>query len=239
MSKRILADIKNVKEQETKSLRIYYSPNSEDITKGRALIFGPGGSPYEDLPIFLDIQYPSDYPFSSPKVKFLTYDGATRFHPNLYIEGKVCLSILGTWQGPSWTSVMNLRTVLLSILGLLDNEPLLHEPGYATSKGALVSTTYTEFIQFRSLKYIVNCIQGWLEGTASYMNLIDDFEEAWVEELPLIWENTRRRLEVLAAKPPVLWNRIVYSMSGQSNYPELLATLNEMKPKFEGKGFKI
>ena len=134
---------------------------------------------------------------------------------------------------------MNLRTVLLSILGLLDNEPLLHEPGYATSKGALVSTTYTEFIQFRSLKYIVNCIQGWLEGTASYMNLIGDFEDAWVEQLPLIWENTRRRLEVLAAKPPVLWNRIVYSMSGQSNYSELLATLNEMKPKFEGKGFKL
>jgi ubiquitin-conjugating enzyme E2 Z len=167
MSKRILADIKQINEQETKNLRIFYAPNSENAMKGLALIFGPGGSPYEDLPIFLDIQYPSDYPFSSPKVRFLTYDGETRFHPNLYIEGKVCLSILGTWQGPSWTSVMNLRTVLLSILGLLDNEPLLHEPGYATSKGALVSTTYTEFIEFKSLKYIVNCILGailWVGG---------------------------------------------------------------------------
>ena len=239
MSKRILADIKNVNEQETKSLRIYYAPNSENITKGRALIFGPGGSPYEDLPIFLDIQYPSDYPFSSPKVKFITYDGVTRFHPNLYIEGKVCLSILGTWQGPGWTSVMNLRTVLLSILGLLDNEPLLHEPGYATSKGAVVSTTYTEFIQFRSLQYIVSCLHGWLNKTPSYMNLLNDFEEEWTNALPQIWENTQRRLEVLAAKPQISWPNIVYSMSGQSNYPELLAKLNEMKQKFEEKGFKL
>jgi ubiquitin-conjugating enzyme E2 Z len=239
MSKRILADIKNVNEQETKSLRIHYSPNGEDITKGRALIFGPGGSPYEDLPIFLDIQYPSDYPFSSPKVKFITYDGITRFHPNLYIEGKVCLSILGTWQGPGWTSVMNLRTVLLSILGLLDNEPLLHEPGYATSKGAVVSKTYTEFIQFRSLQYIVSCLHGWLNKTPSYMNLLNDFEEEWAEALPQIWKNTKQRLELLAAKPQVSWPSIVYSMSGQSNYPELLAKLNEMKQKFEEKGFKL
>jgi len=239
MSKRILADSKNFNEQETKSLRIHYSPNGENITKVRALIFGPGGSPYEDLPIFLDIQYPPDYPFSSPKVKFITYDGATRFHPNLYIEGKVCLSILGTWQGPGWTSVMNLRTVLLSILGLLDNEPLLHEPGYATSKGAVVSKTYTEFIQFRSLQYIVSCLHGWLNKTPSYMNLLNDFEEEWAEALPQIWKNTKQRLELLAAKPQVSWPSIVYSMSGQSNYPELLVKLNEMKPKFEEKGFKL
>jgi len=239
MSKRILADIKQINEQETKNLRIFYAPNSENAMKGLALIFGPGGSPYEDLPIFLDIQYPSDYPFSSPKVRFLTYDGETRFHPNLYIEGKVCLSILGTWQGPSWTSVMNLRTVLLSILGLLDNEPLLHEPGYATSKGSLVSTTYTEFIEFKSLKYIVNCIQGWLEGTPSYMILIDEFEDIWAEAMPLIWENTRKRLVVLAKKPVVVWNRIVYTMSGKSSYAELLEKLDAMKPKFEEKGFKL
>jgi hypothetical protein len=25
-----------------------------------------------------------------------------RFNPNLYINGKVCLSLLGTWSGPSW-----------------------------------------------------------------------------------------------------------------------------------------
>jgi hypothetical protein len=25
-----------------------------------------------------------------------------RFNPNLYSDGKVCLSLLGTWSGPGW-----------------------------------------------------------------------------------------------------------------------------------------
>lgn len=37
------------------------------------------------------------------QAKFLTTgSGSVRFNPNLYQCGKVCLSLLGTWQGPSW-----------------------------------------------------------------------------------------------------------------------------------------
>ncbi len=37
------------------------------------------------------------------QVQFLTTGGGTvRFNPNLYNCGKVCLSLLGTWSGPSW-----------------------------------------------------------------------------------------------------------------------------------------
>ena len=37
------------------------------------------------------------------QVQFLTTGGGTvRFNPNLYHCGKVCLSLLGTWSGPSW-----------------------------------------------------------------------------------------------------------------------------------------
>lgn len=39
-----------------------------------------------------------------------------RFNPNLYAEGKVCLSLLGTWSGPGWVpGVSSLAQVLLSI----------------------------------------------------------------------------------------------------------------------------
>ena len=31
-----------------------------------------------------------------------TAGGRVRFNPNLYDCGKVCLSLLGTWSGPSW-----------------------------------------------------------------------------------------------------------------------------------------
>jgi hypothetical protein len=44
-----------------------------------------------------------DYPQKPPKVQFLTTGGGTvRFNPNLYESGRVCLSLLGTWDGPSW-----------------------------------------------------------------------------------------------------------------------------------------
>lgn len=46
-----------------------------------------------------------------------------RFNPNLYANGKVCLSILGTWDGPSWTPGMTLSSVLLSIQTLLSATP--------------------------------------------------------------------------------------------------------------------
>lgn len=35
-----------------------------------------------------------DYPLKPPRVKFIQHTGH-RIHPNLYVEGKVCLSILG------------------------------------------------------------------------------------------------------------------------------------------------
>lgn len=31
-----------------------------------------------------------------------TSGGNVRFNPNLYQQGTVCLSLLGTWGGPSW-----------------------------------------------------------------------------------------------------------------------------------------
>jgi hypothetical protein len=47
-----------------------------------------------------------------------------------YVDGKVCLSILGTWSGPGWAPVQTLMSVLLSILSLLSAAPYHNEPGY-------------------------------------------------------------------------------------------------------------
>lgn len=40
-----------------------------------------------------------DYPWKPPRVKFIQHTGY-RIHPNLYVEGKVCLSILGYVSSP-------------------------------------------------------------------------------------------------------------------------------------------
>ena len=62
-----------------------------------------------------------DYPQVPPQVCFLTTGGGTvRFNPNLYPCGKVCLSLLGTWAGPSWVPGQStLLQVLVSIQSLI------------------------------------------------------------------------------------------------------------------------
>ena len=222
-TKRLLMDIKNIKSEDMESMRIYYNPVEENIQKGTALFFGPEGTIYQDLPIFLELDFPYDYPFVSPKVKFVTSDGKTRFHPNLYIEGKVCLSILGTWNGPSWTSVMNLRTVLLSIMGLLDNEPILHEPGYTNYKGTQKSRDYSSFVEHACICYIVNTIERFSKNET--YPCLAQFKEEWLHELPNIYKNTLSRLIRLAAEPIKIWSSVVYNMSGTSHYSEMLQKL--------------
>ena len=47
-----------------------------------------------------------------------TGNNKIRFNPNLYNNGYICLSLLGTWRGDSteaWTSRSNALQILLSI----------------------------------------------------------------------------------------------------------------------------
>jgi ubiquitin-protein ligase len=99
----------------------------------RALIIGPEGTPYANGCFFFDIFIPFNYPAVAPKVKLRTTGGGqVRFNPNLYANGKVCLSLLGTWAGPGWVSNQStLLQVLISIQSLiLVPDPYFNEPGY-------------------------------------------------------------------------------------------------------------
>lgn len=88
-----------------------------DIMK--ILITGPEDSPYQNGCFEFDLFFPSTYPFSPPKLTFLTTGaGEVRFNPNLYQDGKVCLSILNTWEGrpeEKWNPYCSLLQVLVSI----------------------------------------------------------------------------------------------------------------------------
>ncbi|MCO5561078.1 hypothetical protein L7F22_014699 [Adiantum nelumboides] len=70
----------------------------------RALIIGPKDTQYENGVFLFDILLGATYPDKPPKMHFLTTTGGkVRFNPNLYKNGAVCLSILGTWNdGPGW-----------------------------------------------------------------------------------------------------------------------------------------
>ena len=112
---------------------------SADVRRVKAIIIGPDDTPYTDAPFLFTVLFPNNYPFSPPKVKLLTTGGGTvRMGPNLYADGKVCLSILGTWEGPSWLPCHNLGTVLLSIQSLLSRDPARNEPGHEAAPHAEV-----------------------------------------------------------------------------------------------------
>ena len=133
--KRILnKDIKEISNQNLNSLGIYIQFNEDNFLEAKAMIVGPKDSLYEGGFLFFNINFPKNYPFSPPDVTYVSRNNI-RIHPNIYVGhgtggyGKVCLSILGTWSGPKWTSIMDITTVLLTIQSLLDNNPLHHEPG--------------------------------------------------------------------------------------------------------------
>ncbi|KAH7094116.1 ubiquitin-conjugating enzyme/RWD-like protein, partial [Auriculariales sp. MPI-PUGE-AT-0066] len=79
----------------------------------RSLIIGQENTPYEDAPFMIDWMLDSDFPHTPPKAHFLSWtNGNGRVNPNLYEEGKVCLSILGTWAGEaseSWSASTSRR----------------------------------------------------------------------------------------------------------------------------------
>lgn len=72
----------------------------------KALIIGPDNTPYENGCFIFDILLGPAYNQSPPQVKIVTtLGGKYRLNPNLYAEGKVCLSLLGTWSGEWLVSV--------------------------------------------------------------------------------------------------------------------------------------
>ena len=64
----------------------------------RALLSGPVDTPYALGLFAFDLFCPPEYPSIAPLVHLATTAGGTvKFNPNLYADGKVCLSLLGTF----------------------------------------------------------------------------------------------------------------------------------------------
>ena len=146
--KRLLHDVKTIYKSPLHDNGIYYSHDQNDILKGYALIIGPRDTVYDSGCYLFEFHYPTDYPFKPPKVTFKTNDGFTRFNPNLYKNGKVCISLLNTWQGEQWSSCQNISTILLNLVTLLNNTPLLNEPGVTTRHQDY--DNYTKIIRFQN-----------------------------------------------------------------------------------------
>jgi baculoviral IAP repeat-containing protein 6 len=126
------------------------------------MISGPKDTPYHNGLFEFHAYFPDTYPNIPPNVLINTTDnGKVRFNPNLYSNGKVCLSLLGTWngtKGESWISDLStFFQVIISIQSLiLVEEPYFNEPGYekdmTTENGKKKSKEYNNNIQYETTR---------------------------------------------------------------------------------------
>jgi len=151
--KRLLKDIKDIYKEPLHDQGIYYIHDEKNMKKGYAVIFGPNDTLYQYGAYFFSFCYPDDYPFSPPKLKYFTNDGYTRFNPNLYRNGKVCISILNTWKGEQWTSCQTTRSVLLTLITILHNKPLLNEPGFKEDNKSF--KPYNDIIKYKNYEVAI------------------------------------------------------------------------------------
>ena len=97
--------------------------DKNDMFRWQATIMGPPGSPYENGIFFLNVRFPSDYPFKPPKCIFTT----RIYHPNIDRDGLITLDIL--WD--QWSPALSISKVLYTIRSLLKNpnpdDPLVCE----------------------------------------------------------------------------------------------------------------
>eukprot|EP01119_Soliformovum_irregulare_P016147 TRINITY_DN463_c0_g1_i1.p1 TRINITY_DN463_c0_g1~~TRINITY_DN463_c0_g1_i1.p1 ORF type:complete len:692 (-),score=204.00 TRINITY_DN463_c0_g1_i1:151-2226(-) len=144
---------------------VFLRVDEERIDVMRALITGPEGTPYENGCFQFDIYCPSEYPKGPPLVNLQTTGGGSvRFNPNLYNCGKVCLSLLGTWEGGTnekWNEkTSTLLQVMVSIQSLIFVEqPYFNEPGYEsdmnTPHGKQQSQEYNDVIRLGTLRWAI------------------------------------------------------------------------------------
>lgn len=106
----------------------------------------------------------SSFPNAPPHLFFHSWtNGQGPCNPNLYEDGKVCLSLLGTWpgddKGETWSNSSTLLQIIVSLLGLvLVKEPYYNEAGYEARIGSveyqIPSALYSERVFLISRHFI-------------------------------------------------------------------------------------
>jgi ubiquitin-protein ligase len=155
-NKRILHELLEISKNNYEG--IYIGECNEQFDKWEVLIMGPSDTPYEWGYFFFLLEFPEQYPHKSPRVTFKTTTSNIRFNPNLYSNGKVCLSILGTWHGPietKWNSGRTAIEVLLQIqTHIFIPDPFYNEPGMG-SRPITDSIKYNLIIEFHKFDYAI------------------------------------------------------------------------------------
>jgi ubiquitin-conjugating enzyme E2 Z len=220
--KRILKDINDLDKNNLNSHGIYHYIYNDDIYDLKVLMIGPSDTPYEFGYYFFTLKMPKDYPFNPPKVSYCTQNGKTRFNPNLYTNGKVCLSIINTWSGPRWSSCNTISTVLLSIQALVfTSDPLHNEPGFEKEKG-IRNINYNILLTYENFKTAIHKMIVNPPMTFEYFNSITI--KHFIENYEKIMEKVESNMD----KNEKSYFLNFYNMSDKLNYIGLKKNLSDL-----------
>ncbi|CAF0920742.1 unnamed protein product [Rotaria sordida] len=140
--RRLMRDLRDLTQNPVEGINA--APVSADnIFQWNAILDGPGDSLFEDASFVLTLKFPQDYPNHPPDVKFVT----KVFHPNIYMDGSICLDILQQ----RWSASLDVSTLLVSIRSLL-TDPNPASP--ANSEAAMLYQNHRRDYERRVREYI-------------------------------------------------------------------------------------
>ena len=121
--KRLQTELKQMIEDPNYLYSVF--PNKDNFFKWNVILIGPPDTIFEGAVIKACIEFPKEYPNKAPQFKFIT----PLYHPNVYTDGKVCISILHEgidefgYESISerWNPSQSVNCILISILSLLSS----------------------------------------------------------------------------------------------------------------------
>ncbi len=155
----------------SKESAIFFRSDTDNMNVFKFLIIPNEDTPYKYGCFVFDVFMPHDFPNVPPQVSHATSKKNNfRFNPNLYSDGKVCLSLLGTWGGQSQSEKWippnadgtgsTLLQLILSIYSMVFREdPWYNEPGrergIANAETNSTAIAYNKEIRDGTIKYAI------------------------------------------------------------------------------------
>lgn len=105
---RLLAEQSNIKKDRK---YMFFARSTKDILTWECGFPGPNIPLYRNSYYIVSMKFPKNYPYSPPNVKFVK----KVFHPNVYCDGSVCLSLLSY----DWKPSITINNILCGLQRLL------------------------------------------------------------------------------------------------------------------------
>lgn len=120
----------------------------------KAYLRGPEGTPYQDCVYAISIKIPADYPHRPPEIMFINQC----WHPNIGVNGHVCVDILQR----EWSPTLSVVKILQSIQSMLDDpdptSPLNSSAGDMYNRAKRDPSKWDEYKQKIRSSTVVNYI---------------------------------------------------------------------------------